>query len=193
MLSFALLLLSTSSSAAFPMAYKGYLTGGSSGCNESNVFGEFTKLNATAMEENVFCDVDLFPGVGMVYPQKSVFNCNDAEKTVTVEQYDCYTPDCSVCNKDIDRVYIQDISVYEQVTEETCFEIDFPPGYQNFTFSQVSSFKFEDPSPFIQNLVEHSCLSTYVHSDPSSGEWVGVNIFFWSYVVTSVGFAALIG
>ena len=58
------------------------------GCNESYFIGEQIKLNFTAMEENVFCEGDIFPGVDHAWFGKVTTTCNGSDETVILTAYD---------------------------------------------------------------------------------------------------------
>ena len=191
---------SLSTSDAFPVdsnAFTGF------GCNESNFFGVITYVNTFAMEENVICVESQFPGAPFPVAQKNVITCNAAEKTVIFSAYDCYT-NCSVCIDDKPRLEnVQNLSVYENVTNETCFEPKLLPAYADVPYNNLTSFNNVMQSS--QVFVENSCISTYVGSNSvvgnntpslqptSSAEWVGLNVFWFYVVAATVGFAALLG
>mmetsp|Transcript_3805 Transcript_3805/g.6279 ORF Transcript_3805/g.6279 Transcript_3805/m.6279 type:complete len:96 (+) Transcript_3805:3-290(+) len=94
MLSLALLLgtMSCLSDAAAPTSLNTSLpqnTYVGLGCNESNFYGEDITSNFVAMEENVFCEIDKFPGLSEAFIGKYIATCNDAEETVEFEWFQC--------------------------------------------------------------------------------------------------------
>ena len=211
MLSLALLLgtMSCLSDAAAPTSLNTSLpqnTYVGLGCNESNFYGEDITSNFVAMEENVFCEIDKFPGLSEAFIGKYIATCNDAEETVEFEWFQCNSTDCSVCDETTPMVtWVTPISTYEKpATEETCFDMKMLPPYSQLVNSTAMSYRFTvDPSPYTQILVENSCISAALSSDSmgdstptlqstSAGEWIGLKIR-WFYAVACVGFAVLFG
>mmetsp|Transcript_21169 Transcript_21169/g.34672 ORF Transcript_21169/g.34672 Transcript_21169/m.34672 type:complete len:214 (+) Transcript_21169:92-733(+) len=175
------------------------------GCNESNFYGEDITSSFVVMEENVFCEGDLFPGVSEASYGKFFTTCNDAEKTVMFEWYQCNSTDCSVCDETTtSATWVTSIPDWDEPTEETCFDIEILPPYNPaFNFTAMSYRFADDPSPYTQILVENSCISTAMgggsmgNSTPSSqptsaGDWFALNMC-WFYVVACVGFSVLFG
>ena len=209
MLSFAALLgtisrLSSSSAAATPQSmnslrrfmYEGL------GCNESYVFGEDITTSLAVMEENLFCEGDAYPGQAEASYGKFTTTCDDDEKTVMIKWHSCNTTDCSICGETIlSGTSVSPMSVWDEPTEETCFEVNVLPPYDPSWNATKMSYRFiDDPSTYTSIVVENSCISKSLaggNSIPlskpsSSGEWVGLNIH-WYYLVASVGFALLFG
>ena len=137
-------------------------------------------------------------------PSKVVVTCSAAEKTALFSSYDCYTTNCSVCIDDKPRFEsVQDFAMYENMTDETCFINKLLPAYQGIQFSNLTAFN--NVMQASQILVKNSCISKYVggnsvvgNSTPSlqsapSGEWVGLNVFWFYVVAATVGIAALLG
>ena len=206
------LLLSTSAAAAAPNSLNSSIpqnTYTGLGCNESNFFGEDITSSFVAVEENVFCEGDIFPGQEEAYIGKFTTTCNDTDGTVLLQWYQCNSTDCSEnCDTTSSATWVSPMSVWVEATKETCFDMNLLPPYsplaQEMNWTAISFMYTEDPSPYTQILVENSCISTYLSSDSmdssttpspqttSSGEWVGLSVC-WFYVVASAGFAVLFG
>mmetsp|Transcript_21170 Transcript_21170/g.34674 ORF Transcript_21170/g.34674 Transcript_21170/m.34674 type:complete len:226 (+) Transcript_21170:92-769(+) len=209
MLSLALLLgtMSCLSDAAAPTSLNTSLpqnTYVGLGCNESNFYGEDITSNFVAMEENVFCEGDLSPGQAEASYGKYISTCNDATKTVMFKWYDCSTTDCSICDDSkLRRTWVTPISVWDQPTEETCFDVEISNGGNLFRrrtnpkrYTTTMSYRFmEDPSIYANIIVENSCISNSLASSSidtlqlkpmSSFKWDR-----WLYAGLAVGFAVI--
>ena len=185
-----------------------------SGCKESNFDGEeVTITSLVAMEDNMFCEGDISSGQVEASYGKYITTCNDAKQTVMFKWYDCSTADCSICDEGklrSRRTWITPISVWDEPTEETCFDVEISYGGNNL-FSHrdnnlfqsrnnpktTKSYRFtEDPSIYAQVIVENSCISKSLASPSSintlqlkpmsSFEWD-----HWLYAGLAVGFCAI--
>ena len=149
------------------------------------------------MEENVFCEAAVSPGQAKTTYGKYITTCNDEEKTVMFECYGCNTADCSICDESLlRRTWVTPISVWNDPTEETCFEVDVLLPYEPTWNNTAMSYRFaEDPSIYANFIVENSCISislalasinTLQLQPISSYDWDQ-----WLYVGLAIGFAVI--
>ena len=176
------------------------------GCNESNFYAVDVTKGLVVLEENKFCESDVFPGQNATYHGAYTTTCDDDEKTVLFTWYACNTTDCSDCvDPSVASVrWKVPMSDLDEPTEETCFEMDMLPPYDPIMNFTSLSYRFtDDPSTYVSIIVENSCISkslargstsgsTPSSKPSSSGEWAGLNVC-WYYLVASVGFALLLG
>ena len=115
-----------------------------------------------------------------------------------IKWHSCSTTDCSICGETIlSGTSVSPMSVWDEPTEETCFEVDVLPPYDPAWNATTKSYRFiGDPSTYASIVVENSCISkslvlaggnTIISLKlTSSVEWVN-----WFYVVVSVGLAVI--
>ncbi|KAK1740854.1 hypothetical protein QTG54_008106 [Skeletonema marinoi] len=175
------------------------------GCKEDN-FHERIRIEVditrslVVMEENMFCESDVHNTFsGQNYTQLGAYTtaCDDDEKTVLFTWYACHTTDCSDCDDTISMRWKTPMSVWDEPTDETCFEMDIQPPYDPIVdLTEGISYRLTgDPSTHASIVVKNSCMSkslargnTLSSKPSSSGRWVGLNVC-WYYLVASVGFA----
>lgn len=172
-----------------------------SGCNESSFHGkEVIITRLVAMEENVFCEVDVSSEQADTTYGKFITTCNDAEKTVMFQWYDCNRADCSICDESLlHRTWVTPISVWDEPTEETCFEVDLLPPYEPTWNTTIAiSYRFtEDPSIYANVIVENSCISRTIASASASINTLQLQPISsydwdkWLYMGLAIGFAVI--
>ena len=136
-LTLAALLLGTmsrmsSSATATPDTFVGSLAQNAYyglGCNESNFYGVDVTTSLAVMVENTFCESDVFPGQNATDHGAYTTTCDDDEKTVLFTWYACNTTDCSDCVDPsvANGRWKTPMSVWDEPTEETCFEMECCP------------------------------------------------------------------
>ena len=132
------------------------------GCDESRFASEDSTSGLVAMEQqNVFCESNPRQD-GQVNIGKIVTTCNDTDKTVLLQWYPCNSiEDCSEnnCGTTSIATMVTPISFWEEVTEESCFDVNLLPPFSTIMNSTTMSYRFtEDPSPYAQIMVENSCI-----------------------------------
>lgn len=169
------------------------------GCNESSFYGKEVSITSlVTMKENVFCEINLSPGQSKATYGKYIATCNEADKTVLFKWYDCNTTDCSKCDENLLRAWVAPISVWDDPTEETCFEVDILPPYEPTWNTTSISYRFaSDPSVYASLIVENSCISISVASASASIntlQLIPISSYDWDrwlYAALAIGFAVI--